>query len=205
MSELEKNTECLEHEHDHDHDHHGHEEECCCGHDHEHEGHEHDDHDHDHDRHGHEEECCCGHDHDEHDHDHEDGCCGHDHDHEHHDHGHSYKVEGYKLVETHKHEGATVCSFERETKMSGEEAKTAMDEAFRALENWLNSQGAIIGHVKGYIKENGLTTTFSTVGGGLNVTEHEGCGATVGFASIVFGPDEETMKDKVIEEFSRLK
>lgn len=147
----------------------------------------------------------------EHEHHHEEGCtcgCEHDHDHEHeheHDHGHQYQVDGYMLVETHTHEGATVCSFERETKMSPDEAKAAMEDAFNAVESWLNAQGAIIGHVKGYIKEYGPSTTFSTVGAGTNIQEHAGGGAMVGFASIVFGPDEETMKDKVIEEFSRLK
>lgn len=89
--------------------------------------------------------------------------------------------------------------------MSGDEARAAMEEAFTALRDWLNAQGAIIGHVKGYIKENGVTSTFSTVGGELHVNANEGSGSRVGFASIVFGPDEETLKDKVIEEFARLK
>ena len=180
-----------EHEHHHEHEEHDHDE--CCHHDHEHEEHEHH---HDHDE-------CCGHDHHDHDHD---GCCDHDHEgHEHHDHGHKYEVPGYKLVETHKHEGATVCSFEKETKMPAADAVAAMEAAMNSLEKWLNENGAVIGHVKGYVKECGLTTTFSTVGGGLNVQSHEGVGASIGFASIVFGPDEETMKDKVIEAFGDLK
>ena len=103
------------------------------------------------------------------------------------------------------HEGATICSFERDIRMSGDEARAAAEEAYLALRDWLNEQGAIIGHVKGYIKDNGITTTFSTVGGDLHVNANEGTGSRVGFASIVFGPDEETLKDKVIEEFARLK
>jgi len=89
--------------------------------------------------------------------------------------------------------------------MDPDEARAALEEAFREIEIWLNAQGAIIGHVKGYIKENGPATTFSTVGAGVNIQKHDPAGASVGFASIVFGPDEETMKDKVLEEFSRLK
>ena len=184
--------------HHHEEDHH-HEDGCGCGHDHDHEDHDHEDHD---------DHCGCGHDHDGHDHDDHCGCgCDHDHEdgHHHHDEGHKYVVEGFRLVETHKHEGATVCSFECDTKLAGDDAKKAMEEAFISLKDWLNAQGAIIGHVKGFIKENGQTTTFSTVGAELNINSHEGCGSTVGFASIVFGPDEETLKDKVVEEFSRLK
>lgn len=102
------------------------------------------------------------------------------------------------------HEGATICSFERNITMSGEEARVAMKEAFESLRDWLNAQGYIIGHVKGYIKENGDTSTFSTVGAELHVNTSEGSGALAGFASIVFGLAEEALKDKVIEEFSRL-
>ena len=142
-----------------------------------------------------EQEAKSKHDHD-HDHDHE----GHDH-----DHGHQYKVAGYSLVETHTHEGATVCSFEKETSLSPKEAQAAMKEAFAEIESWLNSEGAIIGHVKGYIRTHGPSYTFSTVGSGVNTGEYEGNGASVGFASIVFGPDEETMKDKVTEIFAGLK
>ena len=188
------------HEHDeHEHHHHGHDDECC-GHDHEHEHHHHD----------HDDECC-GHDHDHehHHHDHDDECCGHDHDHEHHhhDHGHTYDVPGYSLVETHVHEGATVCSFEKASVMGAEEGKTAMEESILELEHWLEAEGALIGHVKGYIKSGGTTATFSTVGNaqGLNMSEHESAGLAIGFAAIVFGPSEETLKDKVVEVFERLK
>ena len=225
--ELELNEETIKAE-DHGHDH---KEGCGCGHDHDHEHeHEHEHrhehvHDHKHE-HDHEEDCGCEHDHDhdhdhdhehehshthDHDHDHEEGCscgCEHDHDHdghEHHDHGHKYEVAGYNLLETHNHEGATVCSFERDTKMSAADARAAMKESMEELEAWLNANGAIIGHVKGYVRENGPTTAFSTVGAGINLTDHAPQGAAIGFASIVFGPSEETMKDKVVEFFARIK
>lgn len=188
---MEENKDILQETGEHEH-HHDHEGDCC---------HEHEHHHHDHDE---DEGCGCG----EHEHHHDhDECCGHDHgdEHHHHDHGHKYEVAGYKLVETHKHEGATVCSFEKEAKMPAAEAVEVMTAAINNLESWLNESGAVIGHVKGFVKECGLVTTFSTVGGGLNVTSHDGTGASVGFASIVFGPDEETMKDKVIEAFSGLR
>ena len=194
-------------------------EECCCGHEeeheHTHEGHDHEHHhhhehdEHEYHHHDHDDECC-GHDHDEHEHhhhDHDDECCGHDHEHHHHDHGHTYDVPGYSLVETHVHEGATVCSFEKASVMGAEEGKAAMEESILELEHWLEAEGALIGHVKGYIKSGGTTATFSTVGNaqGLNMSEHESAGLAIGFAAIVFGPSEETLKDKVVEVFERLK
>ena len=179
--------ECHEHHHEHDH-------EECHEHHHEHDHEECHEHHHEHDH----EECH------EHHHNHGDECCGHDHEGHHHDEGHKYIVDGYKLVETHKHEGATVCSFEKETKLTINEAKQAMQEAFEALQGWLKEQHAIIGHVKGFIKENGPAMTFSTVGGKLNMTEYGGKGAEIGFAAIVFGPDEETLKDRVVKEFSKI-
>lgn len=213
--ELKNNIE--EQDHDHDHE--------CCGH---HSHHEHEEHDHDHEHehcghhhhHHHDEEghCCehehhhhdeeghcCGHDH-EHEHDHECGC-DHDHDHEGHDHGHTYDVPGYKLLETHLHEGATVCSFEKASNMNADEAKAAMEESIIELEHWLEGEGALIGHVKGYIRSGGTTATFSTVGNaaGLHMSEHESAGLSIGFAGIVFGPSEEVLKDKVVEVFERLK
>lgn len=183
-------------------------EEGCCGseeNEHEHVHHHHEHH-HDgeggHEHHHHDDGCC------DHDHDHEDECCDHDHDHEHHhEHGHSYDVPGYKLVETHVHEGATVCSFEKSSTMDPEAAKSAMEESIIELENWLDAEGALIGHVKGYIKYGGKTATYSTVGNaaGLNMGEHDNKSLTIGFASIVFGPSEEVLKDKVVEVFERLK
>ncbi len=185
------------HDHDHEHEHHHHD------HDHEHEHHHHHDHDHEHEHHHH-------HDHDHehehhHHHDHGDDCdCGcHDHDHEHEE-GHTYEVPGYSVMETHSHEGATICSFEKDILTDPEQAKVAMEDAIHELTAWLDSIGALIGHVKGYIKEHGPTTTFSTTGSTLNIEGHEPQGAAIGFASIVFGPTEEELKDKVVEVFERL-
>ena len=187
------------HHHDHDHEGHHHDHEH---HHHDHEGHEHHhhhDHDHEHHHHHHDDECGC-HDH-HHDHDHHDF---HEHDHHDHDHGHTYEVEGYKVVETHNHEGATICSFEKDLKKQTAEVKPLMEAAIKELEAWLDAEGALIGHVKGYIREGGPVTTFSTTGNGLNVEAHEGGGVAVGFAAIVFGPEEEVLKDKVLEVFKNL-
>lgn len=174
-----------------------HPEDCTCGcHDHDHEEHEHHHHDHDHEGHDH----CCDHDHEHHHHDHD----FHEHDHHDHDHGHTYEVAGYKVVETHKHEGATICSFEKDLQKPAAEVRTAMENAINELEQWLDAEGALIGHVKGYIREGGPVTTFSTTGNGLNVETHEGGGLAVGFAAIVFGPEEEVLKDKVIEIFEKV-
>ena len=202
------------HHHGHDdHDHHHHhdddDEECSCGHDHDHEHHHHHHHDDD------DEECSCGHDHDHehhhhhhHDDDDEECSCGHDHDHEHHhhhhDHGHQYEVPGFRIFETHNHEGATICSFEKDVQTPAEEVITKMQEAIRTLEKWLDETDATIGHVKGYVKEAGPITTFSTVGCGLNVAKHDSTLIAVGFASIVFGPTEEELKDKVAEIFAAI-
>ena len=216
--ENEEKEECCcheehEHHHEHEHEHHHHHD-----HDHEHEHHHHD-HDHEHEHHHHhhhDEECGCeDHDHEHehhhhHHHDHDDDCdCGchdHDHDHDHHDHdhGHTYEVAGYSVLETHSHEGATICSFEKDILTDPEQAKVSMEDAIHELTAWLDSIGALIGHVKGYIKEHGPTTTFSTTGSTLNIEGHEPQGAAIGFASIVFGPTEEELKDKVVEVFERL-
>ena len=76
-----------------------------------------------------------------------------------------------------------------------------MKACIETLKSWLDETGAYIGHVKGYVKEAGPTTTFSTVGGSLNIENHDGMGASVGFASIVFGPSEEELEQKVAEIF----
>ena len=178
-----------EHEHHHHHHHHDHDHE----HEHEHHHHHHDDgececHEHEHHHHHHHhdgEECDC----DDHDHEHE---------------GTTYDVPGYSVLETHSHEGATICSFEKDILTDVERAKEAMEDSINELTAWLDSIGALIGHVKGYIKEAGPTTTFSTTGSTLNIEGHEPVGASIGFASIVFGPTEEELKDKVVEVFERL-
>ncbi len=174
----------------HDHHHHHHDDEECCEHGHHH--HHHDD-----------DEECCEHGHHHHHHHDDDECCEHDHEHHHHhDHGHKYEISGFKLFETHNHEGATICSFEKDVKSEAEPVIEKMQECINALEKWLDDKDAMIGHVKGYVKEAGPITTFSTVGYGLNVEKHDSTTVCVGFASIVFGPSEEELKDKVAEIFA---
>ena len=183
LKEMEENEHHHEHEHHHneechhEHHHHEHDDDCDCGcHDHNHEHHHH--------HHDHDDDCDCGcHDHD------------HDHEHHHHDHGHQYNVAGYKVLETHSHEGATVCSLEMDLNKCPDSLKADMENAINELEKWLDEQGALIGHLKGYIKEAGPTTTFSTTGNGLTIENYEQGGTSVGFASIVFGPTEEELKD----------
>ena len=178
------------HHHDHEHEHHHH--------DHEHEHHDHDHDEHHHHDHDHEHE----HDHHHHDHDHDEH--DHDHEHHHHDHGHQYDVPGFRVFETHAHEGATICSFEKDVKKKAEDVVCTMENCIKELEKWLDDTDATIGHVKGYVKETAKITTFSTVGCGLNIDQREGDTVCVGFAAIVFGPTEEGLKDKVSEVFAVL-
>ncbi len=206
--ELEE-EECCEHEHHHHH----HDDDECCGHEHHHHHHHDDDddecceHGHHHHHHDDDDDECCGHDHHHHHHhdDDDDECCEHDHEHHHHhDHGHKYEVPGFKVFETHNHEGATICSFEKDVKSDAEPVIKNMKECIGILEKWLDENNALIGHVKGYVKEAGPITTFSTVGYGLNVEKHDSTTVCVGFASIVFGPSEEELKDKVAEIFAAI-
>lgn len=172
------------------HEHHEHD-----GHHEEHHHHEHDHHheEHGHHHHHHDDDCGCDHDH------------GHEgHEHHHHDHGHQYDVPGFRVFETHNHEGATICSFEKDIQKDVQAVRGNMEACIKTLEQWLDEQDATIGHVKGYVKETGSITTFSTVGCGLNVEQHEGGALTVGFAAIVFGPTEEELKDKVAEVFAEV-
>ncbi len=108
------------------------------------------------------------------------------------------------MFETHNHEGATICSFEKDSKLSADEAKAKMEASINTLEKWLDENDYMIGHVKGYVKEAGPTTTFSTVGCGLNIEKHDGASVCVGFASIVFGPAEAELKEKVQEVFQEV-
>ncbi len=207
--ELEE-EECCEHEHHHHH----HDDDECCGHEHHHHHHHDDDDDeccgHEHHHHHHDDDDeCCEHGHHHHHHDDDDECCEHDHEHDHehhhhHDHGHKYEVPGFKVFETHNHEGATICSFEKDVKSDAEPVIKNMKECIGILEKWLDENNALIGHVKGYVKEAGPITTFSTVGYGLNVEKHDSTTVCVGFASIVFGPSEEELKDKVAEIFAAI-
>ena len=79
-----------------------------------------------------------------------------------------------------------------------------MEDSIRTLEKWLDETDAAIGHVKGYVKESGPITTFSTVGCGLNIEKHDGASLAIGFAAIVFGPSEDELKDKVADVFACL-
>ena len=111
---------------------------------------------------------------------------------------------GFRIFETHSHEGATICSFEKDINGDPSAVTKQMEDCINTLEKWLDETDAAIGHVKGYVKESGPVTTFSTVGLGLNVEKHEGAGLAIGFAGIVFGPEEDELKDKVAEIFTAL-
>ena len=193
---------CCCHEHEHNHltaesEHiHG---ECC----HEYEyGHHHDDccgHEHTH-THEHHRDDCCEHDH-AHEHHHNSDCCEHDHEHSH---GHTYDVQGFETVESHSHEGASISSIVKTTNLNYDEAYKKMNSAIEALRDELNNNGHIIGHLKGFIKESGEITTFSTVGADLTIQKHPGTGLQISFTAIVFGPSEEELKDMLVNCFKEI-
>ena len=79
-----------------------------------------------------------------------------------------------------------------------------MHDGILKLKEWLEDNNALIGHLKGYVKKTGELTTFSTTGTSLNTEVHDSAGADIAFAAIVFGPDEETMKDKMVEIFKNI-
>lgn len=79
-----------------------------------------------------------------------------------------------------------------------------MEQSIQNVKEWLNSEGAVIGHVKGYVKETQRTRAFSTVGAELNVTDKVEDGSVCAFAAIVFGPTEDELKAKVLELFAGL-
>ena len=79
-----------------------------------------------------------------------------------------------------------------------------MNSEIEALRDELNNNGHIIGHLKGFIKESGEITTFSTVGADLTIQKHPGAGLQINFTAIVFGPSEEELKDMLVNYFKEI-
>ncbi len=127
----------------------------------------------------------------------------HGHHHEHNE-GTTISAPGFEILETHSHEGATVCSFEKyidaEADIAPENAGL-LDGKLNALTGWLEAENAVIGHIKGYVEAPEENVTFSTTGRGINYARHRADVKKLAFAAIVMGVSEEKLKEKIVELF----
>lgn len=125
--------------------------------------------------------------------------CGHGH--EHHDHAHPLKDQA---VITH-HEGSIICAYETAVKLPLSKIRLQMETLLEKVQDFVNSSGGIVGHIKAYLEERGEGIFLSAAGGTIQSQQIEEKNVQIYFAAIVFACDENMLSREVEALFAQLK
>lgn len=128
--------------------------------------------------------------------------------HEHHcghDHGHVHEREKELLgIHISYHEEAVIFSTVREFSMSYEKVQAAVKKALAELAVWVEENGWLAGHIKGYVTDEPRSAMVSAVGKECSVIESTQPAVKLELSCIVFFADEERMCEKISQILKKL-
>ncbi len=102
------------------------------------------------------------------------------------------------------HQGAIVCSYETMLTLPLDQAQNALTGLMEQLQQFVDAQGGIIGHIKAHIQEQGRAVSLSTTGDGVHATDSSATETQVRFVAIVFAVEERRLQTLVEELFAEL-
>lgn len=115
-----------------------------------------------------------------------------------HKHGHGHKEEKELLgIHISYHGEAVIFSAVREFSISYEEVQSAVKNALAELAAWVEENGWLVGHIKGYVTDEPRSAMVSSAGNGCSVIESTQPAVKLELACIVFLADERRMCEKI--------
>lgn len=112
-------------------------------------------------------------------------------------HGHDHTPHSHHGITLHKHDGALVCSGEKDVIGELEAIKKKITNALKMLSAWVEEQGGIPGHIKAVIEESGPGYMLSTTGGEVENKEISRSNVHISLVAIVFNVEEEKLECRV--------
>lgn len=112
--------------------------------------------------------------------------------------------DGFSLVTVKHHEGSTVFSFEGESDKPFEQLQNIITGLIDQLQQEIDRQDGIVGHIKAFAQDDGASCAFSATGGDIH-TKHGKLRCTkISFAAIVFIAEEDPIVELMEEVLSQI-
>lgn len=102
------------------------------------------------------------------------------------------------------HGGAIICSYNTVLNHPLDTAQMQITNLIVAIQQFIETQGGFVGHIKAYLEEEGRGCALSATGGAVSVTP--GCSeqTAVHFTAIVFSVDEKKLQILVEQLFEEI-
>lgn len=100
-------------------------------------------------------------------------------------------AESMDLVTVRHHEASTIFSFDISTDQPLELLQPRIQALMEAVQNEVNRQDGIVGHIKAYVSDTGASAAFSGTGDEIHITYTSHRTTQIHFTAIVFGCTEE--------------
>ena len=110
----------------------------------------------------------------------------------------------FSLVSVKHHEGSTVFSFEGESDKPYELLQETITDLIDRLQQEIDRQDGIVGHIKAFAEDEGGSCAFSATGGDIHTKLGKQRLTKVHFAAIVFVDEEDTILEMMEEVLSQL-
>lgn len=92
------------------------------------------------------------------------------------------------------HEGAIVCSYETVLDLPLDAVEPQMIRLMEAVQNHIEQQNGLVGHIKAHSEESGRTLTFSAAGSKVTILSGPGVQTSVSFTAIAFSVDDKKLQ-----------
>ena len=108
--------------------------------------------------------------------------------------------EDFSLVNVRHHEGSTVFSYEGESALPWEQLQDTVRDLIDRVQQEVDRQDGIVGHVKAFIEDDGAGCAFTATGYEIHTKPAKTRVSKVSFAAIVFISEEDPVLE-IMEEF----
>lgn len=113
-------------------------------------------------------------------------------------------LEELSLVSVKHHEGSTVFSYEGESARPWEQLEAPIRALIDQLQQEMERQSGIVGHIKAFVEDTGGSAGFSATGGEIHTRPGASRTSKIIFAAIVFVRDEGPIVDMMEQALSQL-
>lgn len=112
--------------------------------------------------------------------------------------------EEFQLVTVKHHEGSTIFTYEGDSNRSLEDLQKPISGLIDLVQQEVEKQGGVVGHVKAFLEDEGASASLSATGGKVHIRQAKARNTRIHFAAIVFPMDEDIIREKLEQALSEL-
>lgn len=109
-------------------------------------------------------------------------------------HNHEHNQQNHFGMKMHNHEGALVCSVEKEVVGELESVKDIIANELYMFAEWVEEEDGVVGHIKAFIEKSGSGYLLSTTGGIVDSKATRRSSIYISIVAIIFNLNEKKLK-----------